>query len=1091
LTDCRAEDDSYAIRLDFGGVGYIQVRDVTYVDLRLLSRIPKPLSADQIFEEFQGRISREDALALHQRAEQTYCQLQSFCEQHADTISFISTNAAYGGQYSKALSSLLDPSLSDAGSRLRSAAERELVKLRQMGLTAKATMENDLLDGKDSSAFFAQAARVLSQLKNSDEVKDLKATLREKASTELAVVKKKLGAAPNADGSTATLASSIQGGDQKLVLSQVLQVLDDRLSAEKPRLNAFKETISQPSLPSDILQKLQDHETDLLRAQETILELEKKASTKLGVSSIADLDPSALVAKAEELLPRVSGKAGLLLQSTEKYWSRLQQTSQGQTLLRKAKELAQSVENPDAFCGNVTKAIADVDFDKIAAWGNTLTSDRDKRQQFVDRVKDNCLDFFMSVLPTIKIDMISGIEDGVEYSLSSLDLSNFRVKKECVKVRMGTVVDEELFTVRATHLTALLNGFQWNFVQKYFPYLHGGGVADAVLTGGVISLGFKAEKMIVNAETGEVKPILVLNSMEIEIREELKLTVQGSWFSAVYNLLASVFAELIREYLAKTMESKLLGHMIRLLTTLNNQMDQYWPLVFQLLDICIDDLPNASPWRGAKEIEIQQGELDISFADRETIPFAFSKNALNKYVVVSRILDMERVSSSSSGDDQFATDLLRVPVGGSVIAINGLSCSKLTLTEVKKLIETLSLPFTIRFSLIPEDTLKNRWQRVVPRPETTSFTFRQEGAFGLRLRARPLSGCGVIVVGFTETGGKKCAAELSGKIQIGMLLTRINDTDLRFLTLPEVLTILRDSKKRPVTMHFATSPDSVIKLRDWPPMIELEEAESYASSDEEVKALGGRKYVVISAFERIPSFAQRTHTVDKGDVLVRVNGQPITTPHVKGFAAIMDALHSAAKEKEPMRATFVSHDDYMAIRLQLRQQQNGHGIVTSTTQSTVDSTQAETNANNNEASTEEEKSSLTEVDTGGDGTSEEQAKAEDDCLARVQTKEIVFARPPLGILFGNWKEEAAFVRAFPSSAGPAEKTGLIRLGQAVLQVCGQSVPTEATVEAVDEMIVRVGEQAAADGVKKPKLTVTVRDLELERELMKQKLTASK
>lgn len=1104
----RAEDDSYAIRLDFGGVGYIQARDVTCVDLRLLSRIPKPLSADQIFEEFQGRISRDDALALHQRAEQTYRQLQSFCEQHADTISFISTNAAYGGQYSKALSSLLDPSLSDAGSRLRTAAERELVKLRQMGVTAKATLENDLLDGKDSSAFFTQAARVLSQLKNSDEVKDLKATLREKASTELAAMKKKLGAAASADGNTPALPSSVQGGDQKLVLSQVLQVLDERLTAETSRLNALKETINQPTLPSDILEKLQKHEHDLIRAQETILELEKKASAKLGVSSIADLDPSALVAKAEELLPQVSGKAGILLQSTEKYWSRLQQTSQGQTLLRKAKELAQSVENPDAFCGNVTKAIADVDFDKIAAWGNTLTSDRDKRQQFVDRVKDNCLDFFMSVLPTIKIDTISGIEDGVEYSISNLDLSNFRVKKECVKVRMGTVVDEELFTVRATHLTALLNGFQWNFVQKYFPYLHGGGVADAVLTGGVISLGFKAEKTVVNAETGEIKPILVLNSMEIEIREELKLTVQGSWFSAVYNLLASVFAELIREYLAKTMESKLLGHMIRLLTTLNQQMDQYWPLVFQLLDIHVDDLPNASPWRGAKEVEIQPQELDISFTDRQNVPFAFAKNVLNKYVVVSRVLDMERVSSSSTGDDQFVADLLRVPVGSSVVAINGLSCSGLTLAEVKKLIETLPLPFTIRFSLIPEDVLKNRQQRVVPRPETASFTFRQEGPFGLRLRARPLSGCGVIVVGFTETDGKKCAAELSGKIQIGMLLTRINDTDLRFLKLPEVLTILRESKKRPVTMHFATSPDGVIKLRDWPPMIELEEAESYAGSDDEVKALGGRKYVVISAFERVPSFAQRTHAVGKGDVLVRVNGQPITAPHVKGFAAIMDTLRDVANEKEPMRATFVSHDDYMAIRLQLRRSQGGRGIVTSAIQKLVDSkrgdkpaSQAETSDNNSssaatdDAVTEEvSPRDAAEADVDSAGTPEEQVEAKEDCLARVLTKEIVFARPPLGILFGNWKEEAAFVRAFISSAGPAEKTGLIRLGQAVLQVCGRSVPAEATVDAVEEMIARVGDKAAADsqgGAKKPKFTLTVRDLELERELMKQKQPASK
>lgn len=1050
--------------------------------MRLLKRIPKPLSADKIYEEFQGRISREDALVLSRRAEETYRRVTTFCEQHADTISFISTNAEYGGQYSKALSSLLDPSLSDAGSRLREATQRELAKLKQMTLTAKSTLENDVLDGKESSAFFAQAAKILSQLKDSDEVKGLQANIRAKASTELEAVRQKIeGVAREKSADTSSKQS-----DDKLVVSQVLKVLEDRFNAQKPRLDAIKASIDQPTLPSDVLERLQQHENDLLRAQETILELERMASVKLGVSSIGELDPNSLVTKAEELLPRVSGKAGLWLQSTEKYWARIQQTSQGQTLLKKAKDLVKSVEDPNAFCGNVTKAIAEVDFDKLAAWGNTLTSDREKRQNFINRVKDNCLDFFMSVLPTIKVDTISGVEEGVEYSLSNLDLSNFRVKKECVKVRMGTVVDEELFTVRATHLTALLKGFQWNFVQKYFPYLHGGGAADAVLTGGVISLGFKAEKKVVNKETGEFKPILVLNSMVIEIREELKLTVQGSWFSAVYNILASVFAELIREYLAKTMESKLLRHMIRLLTTLNKQMDQYWPLVFQLLDIRVEDLPSASPWRGAKEVEIEAQEVDCTFTERDAIPFVFTKGVMNKYVVVSRILDMEALSNNSGSSEQLVADLMRVRVGCSVLAINGLSCSKLTLDEVKNLFETLPLPFTVRFSLIPEETMKTRQQRIVPRPEVSSFTFRQEGALGLRLRARPLAPCGVIVVGFTEIDGKKCPAELSGKVQVGQLVTRFNDVDLRFLKLPEVLAVLRDTKKRPVTMHFATSPDGVIKVREWPPMIELEDAASYASSDDEIKALDGRKYVVVSAFARVPSYAQKTHLVAKGDMLVRVNGQPITAPHVKGFAGIMDKLRDLANEKgTPMHATFISREDYLSIRLALMNQHKGVG-----------KNQEAVESGRNDDSEQEPPSPADEnavmpmpspprSSEGGDGDI-----CEMDCLSRIQTKEIVFPKPPLGILFGNWKEEAAFIRAFISSPGPAEKTGLIRLGQAVLQVCGQSVPMDATVDVIEEMIASVRDDMAESSSpsrkkSKSKFTLTVRDLELERELMKE------
>uniref|UniRef100_H3H059 PDZ domain-containing protein n=1 Tax=Phytophthora ramorum TaxID=164328 RepID=H3H059_PHYRM len=1087
ITDYRRANDSYAVQLDGGSVGYLQAQDVSCVDLRLLAKVPKPLSADRIYDEFQGRITRDDALVLSLKAKQAYRQLQIFCEQHAEAISFISTNASYGDQYSRALASLLDPSFSDATQRLKAASGKELKRLKDMAVSAKTMLESDLLEGKDSAAFFAKAANVLSQLKNSDEVKSLHSSLREKATAELTSARQRL----LSQGSNSSLLTNSQE-EKKLVLSQVFQVLESKMNAEKPRLNALKASLEHQTLQSEVLAKMQQHEGDLMKAQETISRLEKMASAKLGVNSMTDLDPSTLAQKAEELLPKLSSKAEVLVLASEKYWLQMQQTSHGQTLMKKAKALVDSVENPDEFCDNVNKAIAEVQLDKLAEWGTTLSKNREKRQAFVNRMKDHCLDFFTSVLPTIKIDTISGVEDDVGYSISKLDLSNFRVKKERVNVRMGTVVDEELFTVRATHLTALLKGFDWTFEQNYFPYLHGGGVADAALSGGIISLGFKAEKKVVNKDTGEFKPILVLNSMAIEIRQELKLTVQGSWFSAVYNMLTSLFAELIREYLAKTMETKLLKHMIKLLGTLNKQMDEFWPLIFQLLDIRMEDLPTASPWRGAKEVEIQPQELECTFTERNTVPFTFSKGVLNKYVVVSKILDVQASSTNTESDDNqdfhLAGDLKRVPVGSSVLAINGLCCSKLTVEELRALLETLPLPFTMRFSLLPEDPAKNRRLQMRPQPEFTTFTFRQEGPFGLRLRARPLASCGVIVVGFTasKSDGKKCPAELSGKIRVGQLLTKVNAVDLRFKTLSEVLAVLRDLKTRPVTMQFAASPDAIIKLRDWPPMIELEDASSFAC-DEDDPPSEGRKYVVLSAFARVPSFAQRSHLVEKGDVLLRVNGVSLTFPDYNNFTDIMEALRDVASKKEPMQAAFVSRETYVSIRKQLQQRR------LSDSKSDRDSLSRKTAGNPDSVKAEDgEKQSADEV-------SSLSASGDDaDLLASFPRKEIVFPKAPLGILFGNWKDEAIYIKAFISSPGPAEKTGLIKPGQAVLQVCGHAVPREATPGAIEEMILKVtmetkaqdngsssDETTVSKGTdKKPKYTLTVRDLELEQELMK-------
>lgn len=1025
---------------------YSQPNDVSCVDLRLLEKVPKPLSADEIFWQFEGRITREDAQLLSEKAHSTYQRVQQFCEQHAETISFLSTNATYGDQYSQALASLFDPSLAEAKDRIKVAGATELEKLKVMAFSAKKTLESELLDGKDASAFFAQATKVLGQLKNSTEVKEFELNLRSKATEELELAKQKM-----------QVDHSPQG--QRLVLSQVLQALESKVNAQKPRIDSLKSSLQQDNLQSELLTKLQAHEADFLKAQETIAHLEKLASAKMGVASLTSMDPSQLIAKAEELLPQVSVRASLFMESTEKYITQMQQTSQGQSLLNKAKQLVQSVDNPDAFCENVTKAIAEVKFDKLAEWGATISNNREKRQEFVNQVKDHCLDFFMSVLPTIEIDTISGVEEGVEYSMSNLDLSNFRVRKERVKVRMGTVADEELFTVRATHLTALLKGFQWTFAQKSFPYLNGGGLADAELTGGMISLGFKAEKQVVNAETGEFRPTLVLNSMEIEIKQELKITVQGSWFSAVYNLLASVFAELIREYLAKTMESKLLGHMIKLLKTLNDQVDEYWPLIFQLLDIRVEDLPSASPWRGAREVDIQPNQLECTFNERESVPFAFSKAVLNKHVVVARVLDHEMAPYFH----HMSADLLRVPVGASVLAVNGLSCSKLSLDEFKSLLEkTLPVPFTLRFSLTPEDTSLNRLQYVVPRPQTATVVFKQEGPFGFRLRSRPLSPFGSIVVGFTEPGpdGRKSPAELSGKIEAGQLLTKINDIDLRFKSLQETLEIIKETKKRPATLHFAPSPDGVVKLRDWPPMIEME------LSDEE--AADGRNYCVVSAFARVPSFAQKSHIVAKGDVLVRVNDVSMLAPTQTSFAGIMETLKRFSDDKQhPMRAVFVTPDQYAAMRLWMKV-----NVVSSSGSS---QSVAETSSD----AEKQEKSEI--VDTDEHQQPEKSAvDAEAAYLATIETRELVFPKPPLGILFGNLQDEAVFIRQFISSAGAVEKCGLVQLGQAVLQICGKTVPADATPAVIEQMIADVHSRAKPPA----SYTITVRDLDLERELMK-------
>jgi hypothetical protein len=162
----------------------------------------------------------------------------------------------------------------------------------------------------------------------------------------------------------------------------------------------------------------------------------------------------------------------------------------------------------------------------------------------VDGLKDACLEFLLQYLPSMPIPPIDGEENGLEYSVSNLDLTRFKLKKEDVRVTLGdfSVLNHAadaaraaapassgagqaaavaaavaapagaplppppavsgagqaaaappsstLLTVRATNISAQFLKLHWSYKQKYFPYLEGGGSCDAQVAGCSIALSF-------------------------------------------------------------------------------------------------------------------------------------------------------------------------------------------------------------------------------------------------------------------------------------------------------------------------------------------------------------------------------------------------------------------------------------------------------------------------------------------------------------------------------------------------------------------------------------------------------------------------
>ncbi|KAH9132457.1 hypothetical protein LEN26_007414 [Aphanomyces euteiches] len=859
VTNYRKEDDFYAIMLDCNATAFIKASEVTAVDLRLLNKIPKPLSPDQILAEFNGRINQKQAQALSAASENAYLTVRAYCEKNAASLSSIASTFHYGADYTKALGSFVNPEFHDAAERVRQAGERELQRLVELSEFVKKRVETKLTTNAELVELTKHSKKILNSIGNSIEIRQIAEELG-----------RQLQAGAQSEDGAALI------GQFKTMLQARVEQQQRRLRMMKPDqfLNDLEQTLSPRGIKS--------------KGKALVYELASRDK------SFASLDPLEMMERLEQYLPKVTQHATVIVNEGEVMLAKFQASKQGRTILAKARELAQVTDDdPSKLREKVTEAVSKLKVNELAKWGRTLAVDKAARQEFVDQIKNRCLDFLMSVLPSIEVDPIIGTKDEVDYSISQLDLSKFKVRKEKVAVKLGVATDDDVLTMKATHLSAVIPGLHWTFVQKKFPYLHGGGTADAEVTGGCVSLGFRAEK--IDKGNGEWEPTLAVSSIEIEIKEELKLKVNGSWFSSVYNVLAALFKDLIKDYIASTLEGSLIDRLVSLVTTLNAFMKDYWPTLLNILNVTVEQLPTASPWRGAKPLmPPMPNEEDLTFTISD-LPITLTKRARDRMASVSAVSLMPQRSSALTETQR--AELQCIPLHSTIVGINGLSCMKLSTNEVRKLLKELPAPIKLRFAAaVPEDDFQ-----VKPRRRLRTFEVKfGEGSLGLKLRSRPLARKGVIVAGFIpdrsaseEPLPEMGQAEASGQIRPGQLLLRANGIDVSSMSFNEVLETLKNLP-RPAVLTFSTSPDGIVSLKDWPPLIELDH-----------KEIGDETYVVVTGFSRLPSHAKNSKQVAEDDKVVAVNGHNVSKLHYK---KIMTLLRKAM-ESPPYTVGFCKKDN--------------------------------------------------------------------------------------------------------------------------------------------------------------------------------------
>jgi Ran GTPase-activating protein (RanGAP) involved in mRNA processing and transport len=159
-----------------------------------------------------------------------------------------------------------------------------------------------------------------------------------------------------------------------------------------------------------------------------------------------------------------------------------------------------------------------------------------------------------------------------------------------VQIKMLTPEDAEVLTVSMRNISCHMSALDWTFKQLSFPYTNGGGTADADMVGGSVSLGFRVERVL--EEDGRSTPRLALASHNISM-QEFTIAVDNSYLSWLYNLIASLFGQIIRDYLVQQLLDNLLAQMSHLLDTLNLYASGHWPMILRMTGVTLEELPEA------------------------------------------------------------------------------------------------------------------------------------------------------------------------------------------------------------------------------------------------------------------------------------------------------------------------------------------------------------------------------------------------------------------------------------------------------------------------------------------------------------------
>ena len=496
----------------------------------------------------------------------------------------------------------------------------------------------------------------------------------------------------------------------------------------------------------------------------------------------------------------------------------------------------------------VMEGIEGIDVNELLDNAGNAITDEKARQKLLSDATDTALDFVLKVLPSMPVPPVEGVKDGLVYNISNLSMEGFKVRKENILVEIAgmhatkkakksvqieeidpnapawlnstsneensrpelsiaqsfdsmdydTSVDAnkvvnatELLIIDVSEISAIMNDVNWSFEQTYMPYLKGSGKFDVSMSGGAIRLVFELRKRRKESQNDEVvwEPVLCLHDRLCSIGSVDFNMQGGSRLAWVINKVASVFKNLLRDYVVKTIMQILADKSGMILSKLNQGLSPFWDVLLRTAKLELSDLEVATE----KDIVEASPEPDSSLIElvwREQLPLGMNL-LLNDESGQLKIVDFPRGSQARTVCEARNLDPEGFK-GATIIAVNGIRYQNDD--DLFDALRDPSRPKTIQFELAESEDAERIRKFVeasgklpgskAKKPivsandrdiSVRNIEFVDDMDLGIEFANSP-DNSGLVVRKFLESkDGLVLAAERKkGQINIGDLLTHVN-----------------------------------------------------------------------------------------------------------------------------------------------------------------------------------------------------------------------------------------------------------------------------------------------------------------------------